>query len=438
MVEPVRPPGSFVEKVRPRPVPWSIFAAMDTMENIRVALRSVNANWLRALLTTLIIAVGIMALVGILTAIDAAIYSLSSNLSSLGANTFEIDRKSETIKTSGSRRRSKRSEPFTYDQAMGFVEEYDYPADVSVSFFATGATAVTYEDRKTNPNVSVYGMTANYLTSKGFEIQAGRNFTTREVGEGGNLIILGKDIVTDLFNDNDRFALGKEIVAGGLRYTVIGTLKSKGASMTSNDRRMLIPLQSAKRFYGSNRTNYDILVAVKDPTGIEAAMAEATLTMRRVRGLRAGQENDFEIENSSDLVSIIKDNTVTLRLAAVSIGLMTLLGAAIGLMNIMLVSVTERTREIGVRKALGATRRNVLLQFLIEAVVICQIGGLLGILLGVMAGNGVVFFTGGDFLVPWLWIGLALIICTAVGLLSGIYPAMRAAALDPIESLRYE
>ncbi len=415
------------------------FGGMDMMENIRVALRSVGTNWLRALLTTLIIAVGIMALVGILTAIDAAIYSLSSNLSSLGANTFEINRKRETVRASGGRGRDgKESEPFTYDQARDFSEGYGYPADVSISFRGTGATAVTFEDRKTNPNVSVYGMTSNYLTSKGFEIAAGRNFTQREVMEGGSIAILGSDLVDDLFGGKNQFAVGKEIVAGGLHYTVVGTLKSKGSSMTSNDKRVLIPLQSAKRFYASNRTNYDILVAVRDPAGIDAAMSEAILTMRRVRGLRAGQENDFEVENSSDLVSIIKENTVTLRLAAVSIGLMTLLGAAIGLMNIMLVSVTERTREIGVRKALGATKRNVLLQFLFEAVVICQLGGLLGILLGVGAGNLVVIFTNGEFLIPWMWIGLALIVCTVVGLLSGLYPAMRAAALDPIESLRYE
>lgn len=408
------------------------------MENIRVALSSVSANWLRALLTTLIIAVGIMALVGILTAIDAAIYSLSSNLSSLGANTFEVERKRETTRTQGGGGDNKRSEPFSYDQAMEFAESYEFPADVSVSFSARGATTVTYEDRETNPNVSMYGITPNYLTSKGFEIEAGRNFTERESRDGGNIAILAYDMVEDLFNGNDQFAIGKEITAAGTRYTVVGTLKSKGASMTSNDKRVLIPLQSAKRFYASNRTNYDILVAVRDPTAIDAAMAEATLTLRRVRGLRAGQENDFEVENSSDLVSIIKENTVTLRLAAVSIGLMTLLGAAIGLMNIMLVSVTERTREIGVRKALGATRRNILLQFLAEAVVICQLGGFLGILLGVAAGNIVAVVTGGAFIVPWLWIGLALVICTFVGLLSGLYPAMRAAALDPIESLRYE
>ncbi|WP_116105776.1 ABC transporter permease [Lewinella sp. IMCC34191] len=411
---------------------------MDFMENIRVALGSVTANWLRALLTTLIIAVGIMALVGILTAIDAAIYSLSSNLSSLGANTFEVERKRETTRTSGGGRTDKRAEPFSFAQATDFAESYAFPADVSVSFAARGATTVTFEDRETNPNVSMYGITPNYLTSKGFEIEAGRNFTDREAREGGNIIILAYDLVEDLFNGNDAFAVGQEITAAGTRYTVVGTLKSKGASMTSNDKRVLIPLQTAKRFYASNQTNYDILVAVRDPTAIDAAMAEATLTLRRVRGLRAGQENDFEVENSSDLVSIIKENTVTLRLAAVSIGLMTLLGAAIGLMNIMLVSVTERTREIGVRKALGATKRNILLQFLIEAVVICQLGGFLGILLGVAAGNVVALLAGGAFIVPWLWIGLALVICTFVGLLSGLYPALRAAALDPIESLRYE
>jgi putative ABC transport system permease protein len=411
---------------------------MDTLENIRVALSSIGNNWLRALLTTLIIAVGIMALVGILTAIDAAIYSLSSNLSNLGANTIEIDRKREEVRSRGGRNRGKMSDPFSYDQAMRFAEEYAVPSEISVSFRAQGAATLSYADRETNPNVPIYGASVNYLASKGFEIAIGRNFTRREVTEGANVAILGSELVDQLFNGNEEFALGKEIIADGKRLRVIGTLESKGATFTSNDKRLLIPLQTAKRFYGSNQTNYDILIAVPSPAQIEAAMAEATLVMRRVRGLKPGEENDFEVENSSDLVSIIKDNTVTLRLAAISIGMMTLLGAAIGLMNIMLVSVTERTKEIGVRKALGATRRNVLIQFLVEAIVVCQMGGVLGIILGVAAGNVVVFFTGGSFIVPWAWIGLALIICTVTGLLSGLYPALRAAALDPIESLRYE
>lgn len=413
---------------------------MGYLENFRVAFRSVQANLLRALLTTLIIAVGIMALVGILTAIDAAIYSLSSNLSSLGANTIEINRVSTNLRGGGGRRGPrKQSDPFIYDQAMEFKERFQFPADVSVSAFASGATEVAYEDLKTNPNVSIFGGSENYLTSKGYEVAAGRNFSERETLEGGNIAIVGSDIVETLFEGKANNAIGKEITAGPLRLTIVGTLESRGSAMNGNqDNRVIIPLQTAKRYYGSSKKSYDILIAVRDPTKIDAAVAEATITMRKVRRLKAGEENDFEVENSTDLVGIIKENTVTLRLAAVAIGLMTLLGAAIGLMNIMLVSVTERTREIGVRKALGATRRNVMLQFLIETIVICQIGGVLGIILGVMAGNGVAMLAGGSFIVPWLWIGIALVVCTVVGLLSGLYPALRAAALDPIESLRYE
>lgn len=413
---------------------------MGLLENFRVAFRSVQANLLRALLTTLIIAVGIMALVGILTAIDAAIYSLSSNLSSLGANTIEINRVSTNLRGGGGRRGPrKQSDPFVYDQAMEFMERFQFPADVSISAFASGAAEVAYEDRKTNPNVSIFGASANYLTSKGYEVAAGRNFSERETLEGGNIAIVGSEIVETLFEGKESDAIGKEITAGPLRLTIVGTLDSRGSAMNGNqDNRVIIPLQTAKRYYGSSKKSYDIMIAVREQTKIDAAIAEATITMRKVRRLKAGEENDFEIENSSDLVGIIKENTVTLRLAAVAIGLMTLLGAAIGLMNIMLVSVTERTREIGVRKALGATRRNVMLQFLIETIVICQLGGILGILLGVLAGNGVAVLAGGSFIIPWLWIGIALIVCTVVGLLSGLYPALRAAALDPIESLRYE
>ena len=411
---------------------------MEQTENLRVAYRSVRANLLRALLTTMIIAVGIMALVGILTAIDAAIASLSSNLSSLGANTIEIERVSTNL-TNRRRGPRKRSDPFTYDQAREFADRYEYPAEVSVSFFCSGATVVKYGNRETNPNASIFGISNNYLAAKGFEIAAGRNITAREADGGGNIAVVGSAIVEELFDDKPENAIGKEIAAGPLRLRIVGALKTKGSSMAGNqDRRVLIPLQTAKRFYGNSNTSYDILIAVPDPTGVDAAIAEATVTMRNVRRLRAGEENDFEVTNSSDLVSTIKENTVTLRAAAVAIGLMTLLGAAIGLMNIMLVSVTERTREIGVRKALGATRANVRNQFLIETIFICQLGGILGIIGGVIIGNLVAWATGGGFIFPWLWIGLALVVCTVVGLLSGLYPAMRAAALDPIESLRYE
>ena len=246
-------------------------------------------------------------------------------------------------------------------------------------------------------------------------------------------------MVDILFAGNAERAMDKYIITPTGRYKVIGVLERKGASMGRNDdRRILIPLQTAKRYYGSERTNYSIMVSVTDASRIDAAIGEATVTLRNVRGLSAADENDFDISKSSGLLDLIKDNTLYLRMAAIAIGFITLLGAAIGLMNIMLVSVTERTREIGVRKALGATSRNILIQFLTEAVVICQLGGILGIFLGVLVGNVVSVLFGSSFLFPWLWITVALIVCTAVGLLSGLYPALRAAALDPIESLRYE
>lgn len=412
---------------------------MNFQENIKIALRSVRSNWLRAILTMLIIAFGIMALVGILTAIDSAIYSLSSNLSSLGANTFDIDPKGEGSHGNRGGRRDKMGDPIAYKQAMNFKEQYTFPAHASVSLPCTGTATIKYGDKKTNPNVSIFGIDENYLEAKGFEMEVGRSFTGREALNGGYITIIGTDIVKDLFKGNAEKAIGEVIGAGNIKLRVIGVLKSKGSSMNqSEDRRILIPLQTAKRYYGSQNENYNLLVAVADATQIDNAIAQATVVLRNVRGLKASEENDFEISRSDGLIDIIKDNTQYFRWAAVGIGLITLVGAAIGLMNIMLVSVTERTREVGICKAIGATRRSIMIQFLTEAVVICQLGGLLGIVLGVMMGNVVTLLMGGSFLFPWLWIAIAIITCMVVGLVSGLYPALKAARLDPIESLRYE
>jgi len=413
---------------------------MTLWENIRIALRSVRANLLRAILTLLIIAFGIMALVGILTAIDSAIFSLNSNLSSIGANTFDVDpRRDDGARAHGGGRGQKRGEPFSYKQSMTFKERFDFPANASVSLWCTGNATIKHKDEKTNPDVLVFGVDENYLEGKGYEIEIGRNFTAKEALNGGSKALIGIDIVKQLFKGKPDKAINQVISVGNIKFKVIGVMKERGSAMNqSQDRRVLIPLQTGKRYYGSARTNYNILVAVNDPTRIDNAIESATMLLRNVRGLKASEENDFDINKSDGLINIIKENTFYFRMAAIGIGLITLMGAAIGLMNIMLVTVTERTREIGINKALGATRQNILVQFLTEAVIICQLGGIFGILLGVLIGNVVTYLMGGSFLFPWAWITIAVVLCMAVGLASGLYPALKAARLDPIEALRYE
>ena len=412
---------------------------MSFTENIIIALNAVRSNMLRAILTLLIIAFGIMALVGILTAIDNAIFSLSDNFNRLGANSFSVFPARDGVSGNRKGKKAKRAEVISFKQAMAFKEKYDFNAKVAISMWCTSNAVVKYEQEKTNPTVRLDGVDESHLYVKGYEVEYGRNFTETEVENGSNKAIIGMDIVETLFDDKPERALQKVIAVGNIKYRIIGILKSRGSSMNqSDDRRVLIPLMNGKRYYGSAKKNYRVEVAVLNPTDMDNGIAAATGLFRNIRKLKASQDNDFRIFHSDSLVNIIKENTTNLRMGALIIGLMTLLGAAIGLMNIMLVSVTERTREVGICKAIGATKQNILVQFLTEAVVICQMGGLVGILLGVLIGFGVAQAMEGNFVMPWNWIGLAVFVCMIVGVVSGLYPALKAARLDPIESLRHE
>jgi putative ABC transport system permease protein len=408
-------------------------------ENLRIAFTAIRANWLRTLLTLSIIAFGIMALVGILTSIEAMKASLTENFAGMGSNTFNIIRKGTGLRGGQRGQRPKVGTPISFDQALHFKEQFAFPAQVSISALGATAAAVQFSSKATNPNITVYGADEQYLKVAGYEIGLGRNISKAEAEEGRNVVLLGKVIVDNLFNGNGYAALGKIIYIRNIPYEVIGILKEKGSSMSfAGDRMVIIPLMTLRKYFGSQTNSYNLSVMVNDPTQLNLATSEAQGVFRRTRGLKVTEEADFEIEKSDNLISLVLDNTATIQLAAIFIGLVTLLGAAIGLMNIMLVSVTERTREIGICKSLGATRKNILAQFLIEAVAICQLGGILGVILGIMAGNGVSLIVGGDFIIPWAWMALGLTLCFIVGLISGLYPAVRAASLDPIEALRHE
>ncbi|MEQ1743872.1 MAG: ABC transporter permease [Saprospiraceae bacterium] len=412
---------------------------MPFSEILRLAFQNIRANMMRAVLTLMIIAFGIMALVGILTAIDAIAYSLNDNFSGLGANSFSISRKWNDGGGSRGGRRQKPSDPIRYEQAMDFQERFDFPATISVSLWATNLASVKSATKKTNPNIGVIGVDEGYFGVKGLDLEFGRNFTKSEVQDGHSKIVLGREIVKTLFDDKPERALDQIVLVGNNRYRVVGVLRSKGATMGNQaDRAVYATLANVRAIYGTPDTDYDLVVSVHNSTDLEAAQSEATGLFRKIRGLRPSEKDDFEFFTSDSLVAILKENTTNLRLATIAIGLMTLLGAAIGLMNIMLVSVTERTREIGIYKALGATRKSILSQFLTEAVVICQIGGVVGILLGILVGNIVTPLLGGTFLVPWGWMFLGFTLCMIVGIVSGFYPAMKASRLDPIEALRYE
>jgi putative ABC transport system permease protein len=413
---------------------------MTLAENITIAFNAIRANLLRAVLTLLIIAFGIMALVGILTSIDAIKSSLTNNLASMGTNTFNVIRKGTGIGGGRRGRRRKVGEKITFEQASRFKKRYDYPALVSLSALGTVSAVAKYDKTETDPTTTVYGADETYLRVAGYKLLAGRNVTALEAEEGRNLVIIGSDIRNRLFpNWPPTTILGKSISIRNIKFTVIGLLEEKGSSVSFNgDQLVIIPLQTLRKYFGSQTDSYNLSVMVTDALNIDPAMAAAEGLFRQIRRTPLGEESDFELEKSDGLISLIVDNTATLQLAAIFIGLITLLGAAIGLMNIMLVSVTERTREIGITKSLGATRRTILVQFLVEAIVICQMGGIVGIVLGILAGNGVTIIVGGSFVIPWAWIALGFTLCFIVGILSGLYPAVKASRLDPIEALRYE
>ena len=405
--------------------------------NVLIAINSIKTQLLRTILTVVIIGIGIWALVGILSSVEAMENSISGNFATMGSNTFNIQRYNFNVQRRGGER-EKVNPIISYQNIREFIDIYEFPTtQTSISFRGTSGAEVKFESNKTDPEVQVLGINEYYLENTGTEIESGRNFNVFDIQKNNNVCIIGSDFLKNLFiNDNP---IGKKISIRGVKFKVIGVLESKGATFGNNqDLRVLIPIQVARGIFTAPNINYTISIMVKNTEMLNAAQDEAVVTFRNIRGLSPIEKNDFGMERSDDLINRITSITGYLEIAAWIISIITILGSSIALMNIMLVSVTERTREIGVRKALGAKNSTISTQFFIETIVIGQIGSLLGILLGI--GTGMIFssFFESKFSLPWIPMLWATIITFIVAIIAGFYPAMKASKLDPIESLRYE
>jgi putative ABC transport system permease protein len=406
-------------------------------ENIRISFQAIVASKIRTVLTIFIISFGIMALVGILTAIDALKGSISSSFMSMGANTFMIEGRSIT-RVSAGRQPVRNYAHIGYREAVTFSENFEFPAVISIFSNVSGSAAISYGSKKTNPNVTVSGGDENYLLTAGYEIERGRNFTSNDIEMSRHIVLVGREVVRNLFGAGED-PLGQIITVGSGKYRIVGILKEKGTSFGGGgDNICILPSSNARQYFSRPRMNFRINVMPATPQLLDIASSEAEGLFRQIRGLRPDDESDFRITKSDNLANMVIENLRYVTIAATLIGIITLFGAAVGLMNIMLVSVTERTREIGVRKAMGAKSSYIKYQFLSEAVIIGQLGGIIGIILGILIGNLVSLITNSPFMVPWLWIIAGVVLCFLVGLASGYFPAVKAARLDPIVALRHE
>jgi putative ABC transport system permease protein len=407
-------------------------------ENTKIALDSIKSQALRTSLTVLIIAIGIWALVGVLTLVTALENSLLNNFASMGANTFSISQYDFSSEINQNDADQRVNPIVSYPQAKAFQDKYNFPfTTTSLSFTAGSAIEVKYQDKKTDPEISVVGIDENFCPNKGLEVVKGRNMNSFDVANNNYVCVLGSDFEKGLSANMN--PIDKIISIRGAKFRVIGVLKEKGSTFgNSQDLRVLIPTQVARSLFSAPNINYDLDVMVNNEALLNEAVDDAKMTMRRVRKLSPVEKDNFGIERSDDLRRTLMEEVAFLSIIAWVIGLLTVFGSTIALTNIMLVSVTERTREIGVRKSLGAKRSTIGWQFLTETFVISQLGGLLGLILGIGTGYLISSLLKFEFSTPWLAIIATIVTTIVVTIISGLVPALKAAKLDPVEALRYE
>jgi len=427
---------------------------MKTTDSIALSYNTVKSNRLRTAITVVIIALGIMALIAIITAVEAVNQSLTASFSTMGANAFSIRFKERNVQFGGGPNRdgtkksnrkalvnkqSSKGKLITYEEAKAFKSRYNFPAIVGIALPGPGGVIANTDTKKTNPDLRVTGGDENYLQLNGYELSYGRDLIETDVASGRSVCIIGNVIAQKLFGENTRLAIDKIITVANSKYRVIGILKDKGSSAFMNaDKVVITSYNNIRRIYGAENKSYNIAVMVNDLKLMDVAVGEARGAFRPVRKLDVREEDNFYIDKSDSIAQTLMKNLGFLKYATLAIALITLIGAAIGLMNIMLVAVNERTKEIGLIKSLGGKSSEIRAQFLWESIIISLMGAAVGILTGILFGNIVALLLKTGFVVPWAWIIIGVLVCSLVGLLAGIYPAYKAAKLDPIVALRYE